>query len=158
MFDFIGEKISGIDVTKEVVSSKKRTTLLSLRSLDAVISDRPVRKPLLIFPTEDDAKFFALRARTHPSKEEERLHVPSILRLQAASPINADTGAHHTTSPSYANYEPPWELNVRLFCVHPYTEQVEKQHERAKCESSARARLHANNKTKETKKKSRKVW
>lgn len=25
----------------------------------------------------------------------------------ATSPINADTGAHYTTSPSYANYVPP---------------------------------------------------
>lgn len=89
------------------IVSKKRTTLLFLGSLDTVISDRLVRKPLLIFLAEDDAKFFTLRARAHPSKEEERLHVPSILRLQAASPINADIGVHYTTSPSYANYEPP---------------------------------------------------
>lgn len=142
MFDFIGEKISGIDVTKEQVSSRKNGRRCSLLDPWTLLSRIvPYESPYSSSQRKMMPNFLLFsRARSHPSKEEEQLHVPSILRLQVASPINADTGAHHTTSPSYANYEPPWELNVRLFCVHPYTEQVEKQHERAKCESSARAR------------------
>lgn len=40
-------------------------------------------------------------------KKKQYLHVPSIRVLRAMSPVNADTGAHYTTSPSYVNCEPP---------------------------------------------------
>lgn len=57
---------------------------------------------------EDDAELFCSRARISREKEvgvSSRSIDPRF--AGATSPINADTGAHYTTSPSYANYEPP---------------------------------------------------
>jgi len=87
------------------------------------------------------AKLFC-RARIS-RKKEEYLHVSSIRVSRATSSINTDTGAYYTTSPSYADCEPPWELNARLFRVRctPYA-QVE-QHERTKNEGGGRVHVYA---------------
>lgn len=102
-----------------------------------------VRKPILI-PRRGRWRWTFCRARISWRKRRRKyLHVPSIRVSRATSPVNADTGAHYTTSPSYANCEPPWELNARLFRVRrtPYA-QVE-QHERAKNERCGRVHVYA---------------
>lgn len=102
MSDFISV-FFGIDVTKEVLTCKGWRTLLP----DVPILPRHTK------------------SHTHPSERRMTLNFLSCAYLvgkkkggvtftfhrstfrERRSPINADTGAHYTTSPSYANCEPP---------------------------------------------------
>lgn len=124
-----------------IASKKRRASLFLSQILGCCYLGSFRTKALTHLPGGRWCQIFCrLCARAHILKRKKHLHVPSILALQATSPINADTGAHYTTSPSYANYEPPWKLHVRLFRIRPYTHSREAA--RASKEREQRARAH----------------
>lgn len=108
MSDLISrETFFEIDVTKRVLTRKGWRTLFP--DLPMLLSyPRRMKSYTHLSLGEEDVELFAARVSRGGKKREEYLHVPSIRVSRATmSPINTDTGAHYTTSPSYANCEPP---------------------------------------------------